>query len=1340
VAPWWLLLALLAIPIIIAFARRPAPRTVVVASLLLVRSLGTAMAKRRRTPREDLLALALILAALLALIIGLSAGSDPQPRPLVVVLDNSASMDAQTGGVTRFERALKRLDVELERRPGAPVTLVATSPVRIVSEPSLGREAMARSAAALVREGLDGDLGPLLVHLCAAEPPPELLWLGDTSFEGTLDCVQSRPELGPPMFNRGISALRLRPVDGLGLVEAWVKVDATEPGEVQVLLSAGDTELGRVHLSLRPAAEARFRLRLRPGTEIQARLIGGDDWAADDTAMATVPPLRRVQVHLMTETNTGFMAAALGAHPNVELVIGGPSDVPRNGLDLLMVEVEPNIPLDYPTRTVILGGASTGEARLESKDIQWREADPLLRHVDMGGLFFDRLTDVPVSPGAQVLGWTPTGAIMVRDADGAGNERLVTGFGLNDTDLGLRVGMANWVANIVEWSQPLPSELGGSPAGVLSAAQSTAQPPAEQLAVALPAGNRPAPVAIGLAALLLCMELLIPVTGGRSGLGYGLRAVVLLVLLVAWTDPAVEWNDNETVVVHLVDRSASVGTAALDIALSQVQEVWTSESGLVSFGDGAEVHRGPGGGGLRDIELDATGTRSDLAAGLFAAMGLIPDGANGTVEVVSDGRWETAPTEALAQLSGRGLAINFHPMPENLALPAMGQLSLSSAVVAPGASLAGRVWVNGGSAGREGAISVSIGEATSVDLPFDLASGVTESVAFELALPADLTPAGAHVQATFEGQSLGASFALSQSPRVWVVGDSPRDSEPLMALLQAEQFDVQRVGVADAAPPLDDVDLIVLVDTPTRAVGGRRGLSAAFVAALDPFVQAGGSLVSLGGEHAYELGAWHQSDLAPLLPVRIDPDGARKDDAVSLVIVLDKSGSMARAAGTLEGAAMMGSVGARFRGGRPEGSKIRLASEGAIAALERLREVDQIGVLAVDSEPRWIVPLSQATGRSAKARRVSSIAAGGGGMFVVTGLQAARAAIRAADTPLRHIILFADTGDAGEKEAATPPEGGAPETALGIARGLVNDRITLSVIGIGAENARDTSFLKELARAGGGRFHRTQDPDALPALFSKETEDLIGTGLQEGAPVKVRVERWHPMLEGISFENAPALLGHNITHRRPQSRVLLAAEDGAPILAVWRYGLGEVVSFTADAAPHWAANWLKWPGFARLWTQMARQLVTQAQRTGVSVEVNPTGSDWEIVVQHRDLDGASLAIPGLRVDAVGTVRTPISMSLVEPGRWVGRLRASPGTVFEVEVRDRSGQQVGSVHVASPTSGEAIHLGLDEDAMTGLVMRAKAKSSRPRTAPIQPWLLLLAALLLVADSFARRRVA
>jgi hypothetical protein len=140
------------------------------------------------------------------------------------------------------------------------------------------------------------------------------------------------------------------------------------------------------------------------------------------------------------------------------------------------------------------------------------------------------------------------------------------------------------------------------------------------------------------------------------------------------------------------------------------------------------------------------------------------------------------------------------------------------------------------------------------------------------------------------------------------------------------------------------------------------------------------------------------------------------------------------------------------------------------------------------------------------------------------------------------------------------------------------------------------------------------------------------------------------------------------------------------------------------------------------------------------VEVNPTGSDWEIVVQHRDLDGASLAIPGLRVDAVGTVRTPISMSLVEPGRWVGRLRASPGTVFEVEVRDRSGQQVGSVHVASPTSGEAIHLGLDEDAMTGLVMRAKAKSSRPRTAPIQPWLLLLAALLLVADSFARRRVA
>jgi hypothetical protein len=537
---------------------------------------------------------------------------------------------------------------------------------------------------------------------------------------------------------------------------------------------------------------------------------------------------------------------------------------------------------------------------------------------------------------------------------------------------------------------------------------------------------------------------------------------------------------------------------------------------------------------------------------------------------------------------------------------------------------------------------------------------------------------------------------------------------------------------------MDELDLIVLVDTPTRALGGRRGLSAAFVAALGPFVQAGGSLVSVGGEHAYELGAWHQSDLAPLLPVRIDPDGARKDDAVSLVIVLDKSGSMARAAGTLEGAAMMGSVGARFRGGRPEGSKIRLASEGAIAALERLRDVDQIGVLAVDSEPRWIVPLGQATDRSAKARQVSSIAAGGGGMFVVTGLQAARAAIRAADTPLRHIILFADTGDAGEKEAATPPEGGAPETAVGIARGLVNEQITLSVIGIGAENARDTPFLKALARAGGGRFHRTQDPDALPALFSQETEELLGTGLQEGEAVQVQVERWHPMLEGISFEDAPALLGHNITQRRPQARVLLAAEGGAPILAVWRFGLGEVVALTTDAAPRWAANWLKWPGFARLWTQMARQLVTQAQRTGVSVEVNPAGADWEIIVQHRSPDGTSLAIPGLRVDAVGTARTPISMSLVEPGRWVGRSRGLPGSGFEVEVRDRSGQRMGSVYVASPTSGEASHLGVDADAMTGLGRPAQATAGRLRTAPMQPWLLLLAALLLVADSFARRR--
>ncbi len=511
-APIWLALAVLALPIIFAFLRQPAPRPVVVASLLLYKALGGAESRRRRPPRDELLALALMLCALLAVIAALALRPDPAPRDLVVVLDNSASMNATVGDQTRFERAIEALESALAARPDSAVTLIATAPARIVADESVSRAALLEWARTMEVSGNDGDLAPLLSAACAVDEPPEVVFLSDGPGPAGLDCLETRPDLGPPLRNRGITEFRLRAVDGLGLVEAWVEVQSTAAGPVVVVLSAGEDELGRVTLAVDPAAEGRFRLMARAGRQITARLDGVDDWADDDIVHAVVPPALRVQTHLLTSNPTGYMAAALGAHPLVDLSIEGQA-VPGE-LDLLVVESIPDGPLPAADHVVVLGvsvpGVPVGPASTDVGPLQWAEAEPLLRHVDLERLHVRQARVVPAPDGGTIVVWSPIGPLMVRSQALDGSQWLSTGFQIGETDLGLRVGMANWVANIVLWSQQADEVPGGDPDGVRSPRQTTAQPPATTESLSEAPSGSPVIWAVGVASMCLVVELFLP--------------------------------------------------------------------------------------------------------------------------------------------------------------------------------------------------------------------------------------------------------------------------------------------------------------------------------------------------------------------------------------------------------------------------------------------------------------------------------------------------------------------------------------------------------------------------------------------------------------------------------------------------------------------------------------------------------------------------------------------------------------------------------------------------------------------------------------------------------------
>jgi uncharacterized membrane protein len=126
------------------------------------------------------------------------------------------------------------------------------------------------------------------------------------------------------------------------------------------------------------------------------------------------------------------------------------------------------------------------------------------------------------------------------------------------------------------------------------------------------------------------------------------------------------------------------------------------------------------------------------------------------------------------------------------------------------------------------------------------------------------------------------------------------------------------------------------------------------------------------------------------------------------------------------------------------------------------------------------------------------------------------------------------------------------------------------------------SFGGELGKGGWGRslFH-----EVLPVIC-REGDDLI----ESTASFDVRpASAQHPVLEGISLEGIPPILGFNQTELRKDAICLVeiyAWNKWHPLLAARNFGKGKVTAFTTSPSPHWGINLVRWPSYNKLWNQL----------------------------------------------------------------------------------------------------------------------------------------------------------
>jgi hypothetical protein len=264
-----------------------------------------------------------------------------------------------------------------------------------------------------------------------------------------------------------------------------------------------------------------------------------------------------------------------------------------------------------------------------------------------------------------------------------------------------------------------------------------------------------------------------------------------------------------------------------------------------------------------------------------------------------------------------------------------------------------------------------------------------------------------------------------------------------------------------------------------------------------------------------------------------------------------------------------------------------------------------VGVIAIDSSPHVISPLTAASGKDAICAQVRQIRSMGGGIFTYTALVSAAKMVQESDKGTRHIVLFADAADAeepGEYQRLL-----ATLTPLGI---------TVSVIGLGSEADSDAAFLKDIAIRGQGRAYFAATADDLPRLFAQEAITVARSSFVT-EPTAAHTLADMVLLGDLPASPFPTVDGYNLTYLRPGATmgVVTTDEYRAPILAFWHRGLGRIASLTAEVDGQYSRHLNAWNGFQGLAVGLSRWLLGGAPPAAMQASIDRRGSEATVRVE-----------------------------------------------------------------------------------------------------------------------------
>jgi Mg-chelatase subunit ChlD len=806
------------------------------------------------------------------------------------------------------------------------------------------------------------------------------------------------------------------------------------------------------------------------------------------------------------------------------------------------------------------------------------------------------------------------------------------------------------------------------------------------------------------AAIYLARHSLANLSRRRAVWSTGIRVLILLLIIFALAGLRIRTTARDLALIFLVDVSASVAQDQQKEVIAFInQEIARAAPrdyvGVIAFGRDASVEVAPtrkeilGDWKLSEISSAPSRDYTNIAGVLKLASALVPEDAVGRLVLISDGNENIenaleearllkaesieVHTRALSTVNDGSrkqgeIAVRELVAPQQLAEGEAFELKATvDSTVDTDAKL--RIFRNDSLIAERGVQLSATGENV-----FVLPERNDKKGFYTYRAEIEAVQADSFVQ----NNSREAFTLVEGKPKLLYVTGDPVASPAMMRVFAEGNFAVDTSHVAPASlAAFQDYDMVIFDNLPaTQLTKAQMKMAQSYARDL------GGGFLMIGGEQSFGPGGYYKTPIEEMLPVSLDVRQKKHFPSLALVLVIDKSGSMAE-----------------IQNGR---SKMELALEAASTAVDFLTERDSVGVIAFDSEPQPVVNITKVEDKKKIIKEILSIqAAGGTAMY--PGIRQAYEWLQASDAQIKHIIVLSD----GQSQ---------PGDFAGIAKSISDAGMTLSSIAVGSD--ADLRGMKMIADVGGGRFYATDRAETLPQIFTREAFLASRSTIIE-EPFQPRLVRPTQATNGIDWASAPQLGGYVGTAERdainsPAITSLISDKDD-PVYAVWQYGLGKVAAFTSDAKPRWAANWMNWSGFGQFWTQVLRDTLRREGSNELQPRVEINAGKGHVSVEAVAGDGTfknNLRLTA-HIVAPDFSTSDIALEQTASGRYEGDFAAVTRGAYLVSVSEAGGLTApvtGSVNSYSPefsiVSSDANLLAQISAATGGSVLNASAEGA------------------------------